>query len=107
MPDNLLTPLSQVVLDKSDLLEAPIHEDLYMMHMERGTYLHFNDVATIIWKRIHEPVTVTELCDELVREFDVEPDRCRADVMTFLHNLLKNGMLRIVELTADPDLAKR
>lgn len=91
-----LTPSSSVVLDAENLIQAPLAEELYMMHVEKGTYLYLNDVATLIWNRLREPITVAALCDALSGEFDVSPERCRADVLAFLRELHGKGMLRVV-----------
>jgi hypothetical protein len=38
---------------------------------------------------ITEETTVTQIIDAIQKEFDVEPERCKSDVMTFIKELSK------------------
>ena len=74
-----------------DWLTAPVGEELVMMSAEHGKYLGLNEVGRRVWELIEEPRDVGELCRTLENEFEVTPDVCRAEVETFLNELVENG----------------
>jgi uncharacterized protein YpbB len=44
---------------------------------------------------IETPQEVDTLCAQLVGEFEVAPDVCRAEVETFLNELVKHGAIAL------------
>lgn len=77
------------------LSEAELDGELLGLHVKRGTCYGFNGTATSIWKMIEQPRRLTELCDSLVREFDVEPDVCERDLRLLLQELERSGLVSI------------
>ena len=74
-----------------DWLSANVGEELIMMSAEKGTYIGLTHVGARIWEMIESPLSVEEVCRQLVREFDVAADVCRAEVEAFLNELVTHG----------------
>lgn len=55
-----------------------------------------NDVGTYVWSRA-DGRSLSSIVDELVDEYDVEPQRATADVIQFAEELVRVGALDIVE----------
>ena len=53
------------------------------------------DIGARIWELIEQPRSVDELCAELVREFEVADDVCRADVDALLNDLAAQGAVAL------------
>ncbi len=66
-----------------------------ILNLKAGVYYGLNEVGTTIWKLIQEPRRVGELRDAILEEYEVEPDRCEADILTLLQNLLDNGLIEV------------
>jgi Coenzyme PQQ synthesis protein D (PqqD) len=58
---------------------------------EHGKYLGLNEVGRRVWELIETPRDVADVCRTLETEFDVAPEICRAEVETFLNELVENG----------------
>ena len=52
-----------------------------------------NDTGKFLWEQMGREVTVEELKNALMEEYDVEESLAHKDVMTFIDNLKKNGFL--------------
>jgi hypothetical protein len=67
--------------------------ELVMMGQEQGEYFGLRDVAASIWEHLAEPRSLDELCDLVAEEYDVTADKCRADVESFLGDLLAKDLV--------------
>lgn len=52
-----------------------------------------NDTGKFLWEQLGKEITVEELKNALMEEYDVEEGLAHKDVMTFIDNLKKNGFL--------------
>ena len=86
---------SQTRIKRSDrLLTSSITDELVMFDTENGKYYGLNDIATEIWNTLEKPLTVEELCSRLTDEFEVSREQCLEDLLAFLPELLKKGLLK-------------
>jgi hypothetical protein len=77
------------------LVSAPMGDELAMMDLETGKYLVLDRIGAVIWEELDEPIRVRDLVDGLQARFEVDRDRCEADVLTFLRQLQDKGLLRV------------
>jgi len=64
-----------------------------------GRYFGTENVGASIWRMLAAPVSVETICRRLVEQYDVQPERCEADVRTYLGTLHAQGL---VEICASP-----
>ena len=60
---------------------------------QRGYCL--NGIGGCIWQLLQRPITIAALVEQLLSEFDVDPDTCKADVREFLSQLHVAELIRI------------
>jgi Coenzyme PQQ synthesis protein D (PqqD) len=80
-----------MVRKQGDWLAAKVRDELVMVSAEKGNYIGLSEVGARIWELIETPQEVDVVCAQLVDEFEVEPPVCRAEVETFLNELVKHG----------------
>jgi Coenzyme PQQ synthesis protein D (PqqD) len=64
-----------------------------VLDVARGTYFGLDAVGARVWSLLQQARTLPELRDAIVREFDVDPDRCEADLLTFVRQLRLHGLV--------------
>lgn len=69
-------------------LTAWIDGNLMMMHAGSDFYLNLSGSGVRIWELLEHPRSVADLCQALAREFDIEPEAARSEVVAFLDHLL-------------------
>ena len=74
------------------VLASPLGGEVVLLEPEEGIYYSLNEVGARIWEIIRDPVSVDNVCGLISREYDVDPDRCRADVLELLTELLDYGL---------------
>lgn len=84
--------LDTVVARGADHVEAQMGSQTVMMSISRGKYFALDGTGQRIWECLAKPVAVGEIVEQLVREFDVEHERCAADVLSFVSELMANGL---------------
>lgn len=89
--------LDSVVCRRGEPLSAELDGQIALFSIERGAYYALAGVGSEIWRRIGEPVEVASLCDQLCERFEVDRERCEREVIAFLEDLSKNGLISLVE----------
>ena len=88
-----------LVRRRAELLEAEVDGELVALHVDRGTCYGFNSTATKVWALIEQPKRLSQLQDELLAEFDVDPETCRRQLKELLAELEAD---ELVEIEAAP-----
>lgn len=89
-----------IVSRRAELIETEVDGELVALHIDNGTCYGFNGTATRIWALIERPRRLSELRDELMREFDVDRELCERQLGELLRELEADGL---VELAAAAD----
>jgi len=85
-----------MVRKQGDWLAAKVGDELVMMSAEKGNYIGLSEVGARIWELIETPQDVDAICVRLQEEYDdVTPEVCRAEVETFLNDLVKHGAIAL------------
>lgn len=85
--------MDTVVARGAGHVETRMGEQTVMMSIDRGKYFALEDSGQRIWEMMDQPIRVDALIDRLTAEYDVPRDRCEADVLTFLEELRRHGLL--------------
>lgn len=93
-----LSPRSIVVASK-DLVATDLAGETVLLSMTTARYSGLAGVGAVIWAMMRDPVSVSAICQRIVREYDVPADRCEADVLQFLQELATEGL---IEVGGDP-----
>ncbi len=78
-----------------DLVSADMDGDLVMMSIENGEYYGIGGVGPRIWELLEEPVDIDSIVQTVTTQFEVEPDRCRADAIDFVQKLVELGLIKV------------
>ena len=73
---------------------------LLMRNSATGEFYGLESIALRIWELLEQPRTVQTLCAELRNEYDVDPATCQGDVLEFLADLGREGLIEIEDCTA-------
>ena len=80
-----------------DQVSSDLGEEIAILDLKEGVYYGLDEVGARVWELIQTPITVGEIRDSLVEEYDVEPDRCEQDVLALLQRLVDQGLIEIVD----------
>jgi hypothetical protein len=73
-----------------------LHEEVLVLDLSEGVYYSLNRVGAQIWESIQEPRSLREIHAELLRRYpDVPPERCGADLVRLLEDLVSYGLVTV------------
>ena len=89
--------LNSIVQRNPETLGAEAGEDLVMVSVEHGQYYAVSRVAKEIWQAVHQPMTVSNLVDELLLRYNVDRAVCEKDTLRYLEELFAEHLLQVKE----------
>jgi len=87
---------SSTIVRSDSILSSPVDSEIVMIDLQRGSYYGLDAVGADIWNRLAAPTRVAELCESLVREYDVDPATCEQDVLALLDDMAAQMLVREV-----------
>jgi coenzyme PQQ synthesis protein D (PqqD) len=66
-----------------------------VLNMKSGLYFGMDEVAALIWNFVQKPHTVAEIREAILHEYEVDPQICEQDLVSFLHGLQSAGLIEI------------
>jgi len=90
-----ITDDTVVALAENQVSGNLIDGEVAILNLKDGIYYGLNSVGGRVWSLIAERRTVKTLIETLVDEFDVEPERCRAEVLALLDALAKHNLVTV------------
>ena len=86
---------SAVIRLRRDMIAAESDGEIIVLDAERGDFLQLNKTAARIWALLEEPLTFGDLCARLADQFAVDAAACREDVLAFVGDLSRRGLIEI------------
>ena len=77
------------------LVSADMGEEVILLHLKNGRYFGLEAVGARIWELLKKPLRVGEIESTLLSEYDVEPERCRAEVARLLEELVEQDLVEV------------
>jgi hypothetical protein len=69
--------------------------EVAILDLRSGVYYGLDAVGVRIWQLIQEPTTVHAVCDVLLTEYAVAPDRCEHELLSLLQTMADKGLVEI------------
>jgi len=88
---------STVLRRSSRQVSCELNGEAAILQLDRSVYFGVKGIAAQVWAALEEPRPVAELNRMLCEEFDVDAERCSADLMQFLAELQEAGLVETVE----------
>ena len=78
-----------------DAVACEFGTGLALLDMRSNIYYSLNSVGAYIWELIQEPKPISEIRGAVLERYNVEPERCKADVDGLLKGLADAGLARL------------
>lgn len=86
--DNLVTATK-------DAVACEFGNGLALLNLKSNVYYSLNGVGAFIWNLIQEPRPIADIRSAVLARYNVDPERCKADVDALLTGLAENGLARL------------
>lgn len=93
----MIAPNQVLTIDTDRAVWREIGDELVVLDVPTATYLNLNGSARVLWKRLSEKATPTELTAALTTTYNIPEERATSDVQTFLEALKDRYLLSFTE----------
>ena len=87
--------LQTVLCVRPGQLSTRVGSETAILNHKKGAYFGVNATGTRVWSLLQQPIQVGDLLHRLLNEFDVDAERCRKDLLTFLQHLLRSELVEV------------
>lgn len=87
--------LHEVVVQSPGNIVSDMGGEKVMMSVENGKYYNLGTIGGEIWSRLETPITVNEVIESLIKEYEVEKEECVEQVVSFLQMLYKEKLIQV------------
>lgn len=77
----------------ANIVSSEIDGETVMMDSHFEKYFGMRAIGTRIWQLLEKETSLKDLCEQLTKEFDVQPEQCMEDITPFLNELLTHQMI--------------
>ena len=92
-----------MAIERTDCIQRVDHvavlvgeREVAVMHVEQGAYYGLNEVASRVWELTCDQITFAALCEQLMREYEIDAERCVRDVAQCVEQMAAQGLVRVV-----------
>jgi hypothetical protein len=83
------------VATPSHVLARRLEDELVLLNLDSECYFGLDEVGARMWDVLSSSPSIEAGIERLLEEYDVEPDRLRADVEAFVGGLVDNGLVEL------------
>jgi len=87
--------LGSIVVASRDQVSTALADEAVILGMTDGIYYGLDPVGARIWQLVERPIALAEVVEIILREYDVERDRCSADLLALARDLAERGLLEV------------
>lgn len=72
-----------------------VEGEAVLLNLDRAEYFGLDETGTRVWELLQEHGSTGAIVEQMLREFDVAPQRLEADLEHLLQDLLDNGLIAL------------
>ncbi|MEJ7712190.1 MAG: PqqD family peptide modification chaperone [Pyrinomonadaceae bacterium] len=88
-----LPALDRIVVANKHLLSSEVRGEAVILNIPSGTYYGLDVIGSRIWQLIQEPASLKFVLEILLDEYEVERSDCESDLVEYIENLSKKGLV--------------
>jgi hypothetical protein len=80
-----------------DVLFQELQGEAVLLNLKTGVYFGLDTVGTRIWQLLGEHGVLSEVVQEMLREYDVKEQSCSEDVVALVLRMEEHGIVAVVD----------
>jgi hypothetical protein len=88
--------LNSTVVVAQGISYVDVADDIVLLNLQNGKYYTLNRVGAFAWEMLQkQPKTIESICNAVIKQFDVDHDRCEHDVVALVETLIEQGLVEV------------
>jgi hypothetical protein len=84
------------IVQKPGCIVSDMDGEKVMLNIDNGNYYNLGEMGGVIWEMIKEPISVDELINDLLLEYDIDKMDCENQVILFINKLNSEDLISVV-----------
>jgi hypothetical protein len=84
-----------IVQVSSNHLATELEGETVILSFATGEYFGLDEVGSLIWGQIQQPISVDQICQAVLAEYDVDEAECYDDTVMLLDQMLSRQLITI------------
>jgi hypothetical protein len=84
---------SYVLVQNPGNIVSDMDGEKVMLSIQNGKYYNLGELGGEIWDLLKEPISIEEVVTLLQSQYDVDPTECEEQVVTFISQLIDEGLV--------------
>lgn len=81
------------ICQSKEIDATDLNGDKVMMDLEKGKYFALNSIGSRIWDLIENKISIKEVINNLLEEYEVDKDTCEKTVGEFIDKMNKENLI--------------
>ena len=64
----------------------------------KGNYYGMDRILSRAWQLVEKPTMISNVCNELLKEYDVSREKCEKDVLGIFQELSDEDLIKVIEV---------
>jgi hypothetical protein len=86
---------NSIVRWSTDAVATEVNDEIVLMNLERDRCYGLGSTGSDIWRRLREPIQVSELVTQLWSEYNSSPGQIESDVLRTLNEFADEGLIQV------------
>lgn len=91
---------NHLIVQGKESIVSDMGGEKVMLSVRNGKYYNLGEIGGKIWDNIEAPVSVDQLIEKIMSEYDVDQNQCKEEVLSFLEILFNEGLINIEEVNS-------
>ncbi len=88
---------NKIIVAEKDLVSAELSGEAVILNLKTGYYFGLNAIGAEIWSMLQKPMLISDICNSILAEYDVAPDRCEKEIIDLIQQLFDNGLIEMAD----------
>jgi hypothetical protein len=87
--------MDSIVVASQEQVSCELAGEAAILNLKNDSYYGLNSVGAAVWSLMQEPIPVSALHRALLARYEVEPERCAADLLALLREMVDHGLIEV------------
>ena len=88
--------IDHFVIQSEGNVVSNMDNEKVMLNIENGKYYNLGRIGGDIWELINKPTLVSKLIDNMMAIYDVNKEKCEAEVILFLESMYRENLIKVI-----------
>lgn len=89
--------LKQVVAAIKEQVSSDLGGEAIILSLNPGIYFGVNETGAFVWNLIQQPISLEEIKERILKEYEVDEDRCEKDLFELVDQLKSKGLVEFID----------